>query len=418
MKDQIFISHSNPEDNFFAFWLAAKLKQCGYNVWVDVDDLKGGEFWNRIHNTIRNDTIKFIACISADYIKKSQNPKSGVYKELVAAGTVDVDDFILPIMLDGSNWNDIPIHSLGMIGAPFNKNWRSGLKQILEYFDEEKILKPNHSEDLKNFWYKALLIDDKPIEKDEVYHTNWFEIVEPKTIYIHGLYQEDFQQLPKNFPYVRKKNAIICFKNSDWIEQFTHVRESREEDFTTFLDLESNNYYSFYGYKLYKPNWIVMDLLRKVIEDHFSKGKYFTYDYSSNAAFFNSKPKNNVSLKHLKKTRKSISGTAYKHNNWFYGLSFNFGTYPILHLKANSRVIFTSEEGDILPKDIQHKYRRGYCNNWYNRDWLERMLAFFADASEAKDYLSIPLDVRSELLIKATPLNYETEFGYIEPTKD
>ncbi len=40
---KIFISHANPEDNYFASWLATKLNLLGYEVWCDTEELKGGE---------------------------------------------------------------------------------------------------------------------------------------------------------------------------------------------------------------------------------------------------------------------------------------------------------------------------------------------------------------------------------------
>jgi hypothetical protein len=39
-KNLIFISHAQPEDDYLAVWLASKLRQLGYNVWVDKDNLK------------------------------------------------------------------------------------------------------------------------------------------------------------------------------------------------------------------------------------------------------------------------------------------------------------------------------------------------------------------------------------------
>lgn len=47
LKDIIFISHATPEDNEFAIWLASRLENAGYNVWIDKNELIGGEeFWD------------------------------------------------------------------------------------------------------------------------------------------------------------------------------------------------------------------------------------------------------------------------------------------------------------------------------------------------------------------------------------
>ena len=51
MRNKIFISHANPEDNDQARWLGLQLMTLGYEVWCDVINIKGAEkFWKEIEN--------------------------------------------------------------------------------------------------------------------------------------------------------------------------------------------------------------------------------------------------------------------------------------------------------------------------------------------------------------------------------
>lgn len=416
-KSIIFISHSNPEDNYFAYWLSVKLKQCGYEVWVDINDLKSGELWNRVHSMIRNKSIKFLACISKDYITKSKNEKTGVYKELVTASTVDLKDFIIPLMIDNSDWNDIPIHGLGFIGKNFSENWATGLRELLEVFEEEKIYKEEDILSLKNFWYEALKIECSPLEKEEEYYSNWFQIDEPKDIYLHRISSENkISQIPSKYCVVREDDIIVTFWERKILQKYVTINDTRKEDFRTFVKYDDGDY-SLFGSKISKPNWKVIELLRKVFENFFTEGDFFSYEYSNRDGFFNKKKKNSVSLKHLGKTRKSISGTAFKNYDWFYGVSLNFATHPELFLKVSSRVIFKNNLGRVLGKEEQHTFRRKFCSNWYNRDWYELMLAFFSQVSDGSEYYSIPINTNKELRIKSIPLNFKTNYGYIEPNE-
>lgn len=53
MRDTIFISHATPEDNEFTIWLASRLELLGYKVWIDKNELLGGEvFWADIEDVI------------------------------------------------------------------------------------------------------------------------------------------------------------------------------------------------------------------------------------------------------------------------------------------------------------------------------------------------------------------------------
>jgi len=55
----IFISHANPEDKAFTFWLGARLSAAGYEVWADVLHLLRGQDWQRqIEDAFRNKECK------------------------------------------------------------------------------------------------------------------------------------------------------------------------------------------------------------------------------------------------------------------------------------------------------------------------------------------------------------------------
>ncbi len=63
MRNKIFISHSNPEDNDQARWIGLQLMTLGYEVWCDVFNLKGGEkFWKEIENENQKQYPKISLC--------------------------------------------------------------------------------------------------------------------------------------------------------------------------------------------------------------------------------------------------------------------------------------------------------------------------------------------------------------------
>ena len=78
MRDMLFISHANPEDNEFTRWLALRLAGEGFPVWCDLTQLLGGEdFWTDIEDAIRRRTAKFLYVLSTH-----SNPKPGPLAEL------------------------------------------------------------------------------------------------------------------------------------------------------------------------------------------------------------------------------------------------------------------------------------------------------------------------------------------------
>lgn len=104
MRNLVFISHANPEDNEFTRWLGLQLTKHGYAVWSDVTKLIGGEsFWGDIEDAIRTRTTKFLFVLS-----RASNGKPGALDELHLAKTVaktignseGVKDFVVPLRHD------------------------------------------------------------------------------------------------------------------------------------------------------------------------------------------------------------------------------------------------------------------------------------------------------------------------------
>jgi len=81
MRNSVFISHANPEDNDQARWLGIQLISLGYLVWCDVFNLMGGEkFWSEIEEAIRQKTIKFLYILT-----NNSNKRDGCLNELAVA---------------------------------------------------------------------------------------------------------------------------------------------------------------------------------------------------------------------------------------------------------------------------------------------------------------------------------------------
>lgn len=105
IRDVLFVSHANPEDNNFALWLALRLAAEGYPVWCDLTELLGGEdFWKEIENVLRERVIKFLFVTS-----HSSTQKDGVLQELTEAKEVakegKLKDFVIPLHIDDCKTN-------------------------------------------------------------------------------------------------------------------------------------------------------------------------------------------------------------------------------------------------------------------------------------------------------------------------
>lgn len=415
-RETIFISHSSTveEDNYFASWLAAKLKGLGYKVWVDINDLKGGgSFWPNIENEIRDKSIRFLSCISESYIEKARTPKTGVQKELSCASNVDIDAFMIPLRIDNSNWSNLPIHINELNGIDFYSNWASGLNELIDLFNEDNIPQNNKKDDILDFWYKSREISTDVVEREERYFTNWVKILLPQKIYIHKINKADLQDLSQfPFPYYQDKDLIISFFDERVIKNSVPPRATYEFKFDDFIEHEKIKLTK--RTTLASPRKKVIALLNELFHIYLLDKPVFQYEFSNKTSYFFNSEKQNVSLKHLGKTRKSISGYSSGYS-WYYGISFFAALNPFPHYKIYHHVVFKDSENKLVDQTLQHKLRRSTCSNWYNRDWLERLMAWFTNLADFDEEISVHVDLDCTVCVDSIPHKVYSPVGYKEP---
>ena len=145
-RNTIFISHASPQDNYYAAWIASKLKILGYKVWIDLNDISAGDSFNTvIKPIIKEQSQVFIPLTTLTYTKKSNDQNTGVSRELNCAITVDRSElghnFILPIRFDNIEFNDFPYHYSGWDCIDFNNNWQQGLIDLTNELEKINIKK-------------------------------------------------------------------------------------------------------------------------------------------------------------------------------------------------------------------------------------------------------------------------------------
>jgi len=202
MKRLLFISHAAPEDNYLAAWLASKLRLLGYEVWVDVKDLRAGSsFWNEIELKMRDESCCFLALVSQSYIEKSRNKNSGVFSEITLAKTLSrsLDNYIIPIKVDSSSYDDFPINILPLDTIDFSRNWGTGLNDLVEEIVTREIYKSESDNTVLAQWYNFQKSQKVVRKKEESYSSNWFGVSLPETVFVyksHGDYKKLWQSIP------------------------------------------------------------------------------------------------------------------------------------------------------------------------------------------------------------------------------
>ncbi|RZK34422.1 MAG: toll/interleukin-1 receptor domain-containing protein, partial [Hymenobacter sp.] len=217
----IFISHALPEDIEVALWVAAKLRNEGYEVWCEVEQVHGGEhFWKTIEPLIRDKTVKFVFLASQASVKKQ-----GVRMEwdfaLGVARDYDLQDFIIPVNLDGVSPNSLMgLSGLAMI--QFQASWAHGIKALLTKLHKDDVPKSTASTPLSaaHWYFHRFTSHNDALKKTENFYSNWVALpLPPRNLYFHR-YSTDAQakavaavlRESKQFPVVRHDTYIVTFE--------------------------------------------------------------------------------------------------------------------------------------------------------------------------------------------------------------
>ena len=253
MRDSIFISHAtlgqNEEglDNDFASWLSLQLIGMGYRVWCDLNNLKGGEdFWAEIESEIRNNAVKYLYVLSS-----KSNHREGTLKELAVALKVkkQLDDphFVIPLHIDKSlSNNDINIDLIRLNSINFKEGWSKGIESLIERLNEDKMPQPaetNYSE-VTNLWKTVLAGKNAAIEKEEIYSSNWFPIIElPERLYFHKfghlISLHDFPLWDCKYPAAKYGQYLASFaKYSEFANVVPNFDNSDPNDSKSFATCE------------------------------------------------------------------------------------------------------------------------------------------------------------------------------------
>lgn len=407
MRDLIFVSHANPEDNQFCRWLSLRLAREGYPVWLDLKHLLGGEdFWKEIEETIRKRAIKVLYVLS-----RTSNTKPGVLKELALAQTVaklnKFRDFVVPLKIDDIPYPDINIDIHRLNAIQFEDSWAQGFQQLLLKLEQDGVQKDERfTPDAVTTWWRTQFSADAGVVREpEECLSNWFEIIRlPEKLYCH----EGKRAVGENtsagpgpaYPTVEQGGRWLSFADAKHLAPAFTIRLTREFATKDVLEgllderyiprTENKKIISY----LLVDNWVRMMRLREMA----------VYQLS-NHRFCGALRQNQV--KDDKVTFTGIDGKAawrgvigYKTmarakgpswvRFWHFAVQAKAQFFPALAYLISNHVVF-SEDGQHLwdSRERQHSARRSQCRNWWNDDWRDRMLAMMMWLAEGSDGITI-----------------------------
>lgn len=440
MRDIVFISHATPEDNEFTIWVASRLQLLGYKVWIDKNELLGGEkFWEEIDRIIRHKACKFLLIYSENICidKQAGRLKDGIYKEYSLAEGISkqerLTDYTVLLNIDGSKYN-LFIGADRLTQISFYENWANGLLQLTKKLEKDRVKRFNENTN-PGFahWYENKYITKTGIvAKKELYFSSWWPIFKlPESFFI---YQFDTES---------QAEALYKKENSYPVGRIANVLSSFDPNFAFTLDqepqllpLNPKNTYQiliadiFSGFEgaEFPTHQDATNHLRRLLGRTFhlimkNRGMYW-YQMANRRLTYFYTPGNlksrKVSFEYSlgkgkRKKTKVLIGTYLSMGNWHFAVSVKPIFSPSSAFNLKSHIVFTSNGFDVWEDQAKmHTHRRRKGRRFFNEEWRDMLFAFLHGLKRDE---KIELALNGEFTLSMEPWTkvYQSDFGYYEP---
>ena len=392
----------------------------GYDVWVDLRSLKGGQdFWDEIENELRHRVIKQIVLISP-HIRKP-----GVKKELALGDAMgrhlNDPNFMIPIRVKPVPHSDFPPELLRRNAIEAQPSWSACLPLLLETLQDARVprLSSVRADLIANIVAAQETARQSIVPSAEELVSNWFDLSPGRpNLRMFGSKgtpsQLDAWLGTVHLPYIRHSGLVATFCDPKTfaaargggptlIERFNLPFDSlvRGRDDTPFVnraDARRNIT------NLVRQHWDLALERRGLKRFEFAAGKtgwYFPDGLVSGAVV--------ADLDDGLHVDRVLTGK-FKERRWHLCLVARSRLWPDPLIRVHANIALT-EEGRVLPGEATHGLRRRLTRSWWNNKWRDVLLASMYWLAEGQPVLSIAAGTET-FGVSALPRRVEIPVSY------
>jgi hypothetical protein len=416
-RDYIFISYG-VDDFALASWLARKLTAEGYLVWCEkLNLIAGEEYPSDVDDALQTRVIRVIALYSQHSLN---NPDISHQRAIAIGMNKQIPNFIIPLRTENISAEKLDKASRQLVFIPFENNWAEGLRLLLE-----KLVLLNCPKRLpngKSIAAEAYLEKDVLSEKTETLITNYFAVEAlPDSILRYGSKQaistEIFEKLKLQWAFreVSDKLFVSFHKPPQEFIELCELRELSHGPWRGIDRLEGID-----------TKNLISELIRKsLLVQCIQKG--LQYCPTTKLCYFPSSLTPGDRIKYLWPSGKTASISAagerkYKvEERYRYHLAADFYVSQNLidefSVLLRVRVRITDRDGVPLPSRKANSRRKALCSDWWNGEWLSRMLAIVQYIADGEK-ITIGNEQSQQVIICSLPLSLLAPKGIDEAALD
>lgn len=417
----ILITHATPEDNAFAMWLASRLIGAGYDAWLDVHSLRGGnDFWHVIERKLREDAIKQIVCVGKHVTKDGVQKEIGVGN--IMRRQLRDEDFMIPVRVDDTPFSEFPIEFVRHTGIDAFPDWANCLEPLLETLRDAGVSRLQHSETGQlSELVAAREHGRKVVEvREEDLLSNWFPFTAlPQQLMLvtgkgtndqfaawlrdHPVPNAPIHRLtaiftdPTTFFQHRPEGPGLETRNIHDLRRLIDGKESG-----SFVDPDNSRRYVT---NLLRQHWDRTARLRGLLPFEYASGDvgWFFPDGLLDAPA-------KATLPNGSKVSRVFSGK-FKDRRWHLCLVAKPRLFPTPILRVHANLVLSEDGKTPLPGDVTHKLRRRLTRSWWNDKWRDLLLASMAWLAEGRSELDLAVGNES-LRVSTFPITATSPVAY------
>ena len=407
--------HYGPEDRALAEWLARKLTSEGYLVWCEHLRSLG---WERYPDDIDDAIQNRLGCMVSLYSRSSLGDPDITRQRAIALGISKQNrHFLIPLRLDSIPIDEMDQVTRQLVFLPFEKSWAEGLSLLFERLDATgcpKVLPNGQGIASRTFTGSEVLSHSA-----ETLISNCLRIL----------------YLPKKIFRFTPEQPIL----NEQLEELKQVWAFRDVHNGSYLSFQRPPELAIQTYRFNQTgfwHWrkkkniegvftdhLVSELIRKSMNVKcFQKG--LRYCQETRMVYFPAGlvQKDKIKYQWPNGRRSWVNTTGErkyptgKKDRYCYYLSPNFSVsqstdgFTVL---LRVRVRITDTAGVPLPARKSLSRRKHLCMNWWNGEWLSRMLAICQFLSVG-DVISIGDERAEQIVVSSQPFTITSTKGINE----
>jgi hypothetical protein len=322
-------------------------------------------------------------------------------------------DFLIPLNVDGLGPIELDWMTSDLVFIPFYENWAKGLTQLLKKL--QSIGTPCNLKNGKETAAAWLDSRSTTAQRPEQLWTNLLEIREiPPTIFRMQILQADKHVWPPKWVYYGQSKDIL------WsFEKPNHI-----VGVNTIEPIEWRKELEYAGFKpanaivvLLKDYLRLLCLTKGARETLDNQNLYFPLGMlpGNRLTYGGIDSKTSYVLACSERTFRTTGGvpqkSRYHLSPVFRPLLWDFAM-PVVQVQL--RLHLTDVDGRQLDEHTSLRRRKRICKDWWNHQWLSRLLAVASWMADGQETFDITMNPSCKIVLSGVPINLKAPVGIDE----